>query len=112
MSRQIVSPDSGVPQTPLGSSGSSGVSCYSTAGPRGSLVHQKSTVATTAPLNEVPTDSQRKQSDSGFWATDTCSAVAPSPSPFKNGLVPSSFDTTTNTDEFDIENNMRWVVRC
>ncbi|VDK21792.1 unnamed protein product [Taenia asiatica] len=106
MSRQMVSPDSGVPQTPLGSSGSSGASCYSTAGPRSSLVRQKSTVATAAPLNEAPTDSQRKQSDSGFWATDTCSAAALSPSPFKGGLVPSSSDTTTNTDEFDVDNNI------
>ncbi|KAL5969394.1 hypothetical protein TSMEX_002860 [Taenia solium] len=106
MSRQMVSPDSGVPQTPLGSSGSSGTSCYSTTGPRSSLVRQKSTVATATPLNEAPTDSQRKQSDSGFWATDTCSAAALSPSPFKGGLVPSSSDTTTNTDEFDVDNNI------
>ncbi|KAL5112148.1 hypothetical protein TcWFU_005439 [Taenia crassiceps] len=103
---QMVSPDSGVPQTPVGSSGSSGVSCYSTTGPRSGLVRQKCTVATAAPLNEAPIDSQRKQSDSGFWATDTCSAVAPSPTPFKGSIIPSSFDTTTNIDEFDIDNNI------
>ncbi|VDM36354.1 unnamed protein product, partial [Hydatigera taeniaeformis] len=106
MPRQMLSPDSGVPQTPLGSSGSSGVSCYSTAGPRNNFIRQKSIATAAAASNEVPTDSQRKHSDSGFWATDTCSAVVPSPSPFKGDLAPSSSDTTTNTDELDVDNNI------
>ncbi|CDS35815.1 rac guanyl nucleotide exchange factor [Echinococcus multilocularis] len=105
--QQMVSPDSGVAQTPLGSSGSSGISCYGTAVPRGGLVRQRSTEAAVAPLNEASIDLQRKQSDSGFWATDTCSAAAPpSSSPFKGGLVNSLSDTTTNTDELDVDDNV------
>uniref|UniRef100_A0A5K3ENT0 DNA helicase n=2 Tax=Mesocestoides corti TaxID=53468 RepID=A0A5K3ENT0_MESCO len=55
----VVTPDSGVPQTPSGSSGGSSASHSSQ---RGGLKRQDAA---------LPAESRRQQSDSGFWATDS-----------------------------------------
>nr|CDS26894.1 rac guanyl nucleotide exchange factor [Hymenolepis microstoma] len=114
-SRQIISPDSGVAQTtPLGSSGSSGTSCYGVAIPSrathlignfketSDFSRPKSATAQTVTRDTPAVDTERKQSDSGFWATDSYSA-APAPL-YKGASIPSA-QSTEHSDEIDIDPN-------
>ncbi|KAM7540563.1 hypothetical protein Aperf_G00000046904 [Anoplocephala perfoliata] len=102
-SRQMVSPDSGVPHTPLGSSGSSGNSCYGNTLPsRINPTISSSTRPKSAAADSLAVDQHRKQSDSGFWAADSYSA-APAP-PFKDTTLPSA-SSFANTDETEIDLN-------
>uniref|UniRef100_A0A158QGG7 CEP170_C domain-containing protein n=1 Tax=Rodentolepis nana TaxID=102285 RepID=A0A158QGG7_RODNA len=112
--RQIISPDSGVAQTPLGSSGSSGTSCYGVAIPSrathlvgnfretSDFSRPKSATAQTVTHDAPTMDAERKQSDSGFWATDSYSA-APAPL-YKGASIPST-QSTEHSDEINIDPN-------
>lgn len=105
----MVSPDSGVAQTPLGSSGSSGASFYGTADYRRRRFIRQ--VPSVAAVSEAPIDSPRKQSDSGFWATDSCSGGVP-PHPPPSTQSPMRFESvpsvgTTNTDDLDTDTPIR-----
>ncbi|VUZ55779.1 unnamed protein product [Hymenolepis diminuta] len=112
--RQMISPDSGVAQTPLGSSGSSGTSCYGVAVPSqttplignfretSDLSRPKSANDRTVTHGTAAMDTERKQSDSGLWATDSYSA-APTPL-YKDANIPSA-SSTEHSDEIDIDPN-------
>ncbi|KAM3186015.1 hypothetical protein ACTXT7_005227 [Hymenolepis weldensis] len=109
---QMISPDSGVAQTPLGSSGSSGTSCYGVAVPSqttplignfretSDLSRPKSADDPTVIHGTPAMDTERKQSDSGLWATDSYSA-APTPL-YKDANIPSA-SSTEHSDEIDID---------
>lgn len=116
----MISPDSGVAQTPLGSSGSSGTSCYGVAVPsqttplvgnfreNADSSRPKSANDRTVTRCTPAMDTERKQSDSGLWATDSYSAAPISL--YKDANIPSA-SSTEHSDEIDIDPNARLVLK-